>query len=46
MGAPVAWFEITGQDPKGLAHFYPELFEFGRFAMLADPEGHVVGLWS
>ena len=116
MGAPVAWFEITGKDPKGLADFYKELFgwsfgdsgdasyllvdtgggpdaigggigsaqdstggvtvymkvddlqaylgkaaslggktlvpptplpgDFGKFAMFADPEGHVVGLWS
>jgi uncharacterized protein len=118
MGAPVAWFEITGKDPGHLTTFYCELFgwsagdsgdptyrlvdtgggdgaigggigaaaedagtggttiymkvddlqgyldkaeklggatvvpptdlpgEFGRFAMFADPEGHVVGLWS
>jgi predicted enzyme related to lactoylglutathione lyase len=116
VGAPVAWFEITGQDPKGLADFYATLFdwsvgdsgdasyllidtgaggdaigggigaaqdaaggvtiylkvddlqahldqaerlggktvvpptdlpgEFGKFAVFADPEGHVVGLWS
>jgi predicted enzyme related to lactoylglutathione lyase len=116
MGAPVAWFEITGQDPKGLTGFYTKLFgwsvadsgdpsyllidtgagagaiaggigaaqdsaggvtvymkvddlqayldkaerlggktvipptdlpgDFGRFALFADPEGHVVGLWS
>jgi predicted enzyme related to lactoylglutathione lyase len=26
VGAPVAWFEITGQDPKALADFYRELF--------------------
>jgi predicted enzyme related to lactoylglutathione lyase len=116
VGAPVAWFEITGQHPKELAEFYAKLFdwsirdsgdasymlidtatageaigggigaaqdaaggvtvymkvddlqaylhkaerlggqtvvpptdlpgEFGRFAMFADPEDHVVGLWS
>ena len=28
MGAPVAWFEITGQDPKGLADFYIKLFDW------------------
>lgn len=28
MGAPVAWFEITGEDPKGLADFYARLFDW------------------
>jgi uncharacterized protein len=26
MGAPVAWFEITSQDPRRLIDFYRELF--------------------
>jgi predicted enzyme related to lactoylglutathione lyase len=26
MGAPVAWFEITSQDPQRLIGFYRELF--------------------
>lgn len=28
MGAPVAWFEITGKDPNGLADFYRKLFDW------------------
>lgn len=118
MGAPVAWFEISGKDEERLKQFYSELFgwttsvvgdptyaivdtaagdgaigggigrtqdpeapggttiymrvddlqayldravglggsvllpptplpgDFGAFALLADPEGHTVGLWA
>ena len=28
MGAPVAWFEITSQDPARLVTFYRELFDW------------------
>jgi predicted enzyme related to lactoylglutathione lyase len=26
MGAPVAWFDVTSNDPKKLAEFYTQLF--------------------
>jgi predicted enzyme related to lactoylglutathione lyase len=28
VGAPVAWFEIAGPDPRSLIDFYTELFEW------------------
>ena len=28
MGAPVAWFDITGKDPTTLVKFYCELFDW------------------
>jgi predicted enzyme related to lactoylglutathione lyase len=28
VGAPVAWFEITGQNPQGPAGFSAELFDW------------------
>ncbi len=35
MGAPVAWFEITSQDPARLVDFYRELFDWS--ADTSDP---------
>ena len=40
MGAPVAWFEITGPQPEKLAAFYAELF--GWSVGGSDPSYHLV----
>ena len=53
MGMPVAFFEVVSQDHERAQRFYAELVPptdlpagYGRFAVLADPDGNAVGLWG
>jgi len=41
LGNPVIHFEVLGKDPVVLQKFYKDA---GHIALIADPEGHVVGL--
>jgi predicted enzyme related to lactoylglutathione lyase len=44
MSAPVVFAEIHGADGPALRRFYTGLFGWAFDGMLADPEGHLIGL--